>query len=301
MHCLTPLRSQLATVGRFVIAVLLSAVAAPAVYSESGVVKENLSMKSEILNETRPYSVYLPPGYTSSDRCYPVLYLLHGHGDTHTSWIQFGEVQHIADEAIRNGRATPMVIVMPNADKTHRGYVNHITDDFRYEDFFITEFIPHVESEFRIRCEKRFRAVAGNSMGGNGSLVYALRHPDLFSCACPLSAYAGPIEADDLQDHVKWLNLADKVSDEQCQAFFDKYSILKLVEQMPDSQREAVRWYIDCGDDDFLYEANSLLHIAMRKQGVPHEFRIRNGGHAWSYWRAALPDVLAFVSTRFHK
>jgi S-formylglutathione hydrolase FrmB len=62
-----------------------------------------------------------------------------------------------------------------------------------------------------------------------------------------------------------------------------------------------VRWFIDCGDDDFLYEGNSLVHIAMRKKNIPHEFRIRDGRHSWTYWRESLPVVLSFVSDAFHQ
>ena len=64
---------------------------------------------------------------------------------------------------------------------------------------------------------------------------------------------------------------------------------------------KSVRWYIDCGDDDFLYEGNSLIHIAMRKKEIPHEFRVRDGNHGWHYWRTALPEVLDFVSKKFHQ
>ena len=70
---------------------------------------------------------------------------------------------------------------------------------------------------------------------------------------------------------------------------------------MPDSLKKSVRWYIDCGDDDFLYEGNSLVHIAMRKKEIPHEFRVRDGAHNWTYWRTALPVVLEFVSMSFHQ
>jgi S-formylglutathione hydrolase FrmB len=77
--------------------------------------------------------------------------------------------------------------------------------------------------------------------------------------------------------------------------------VLSLIADMPDDQKKAVRWYIDCGDDDFLYEGNSLVHIAMRKKEIPHEFRIRDGGHSWAYWRTALPTVLGFVSDAFHQ
>jgi S-formylglutathione hydrolase FrmB len=74
-----------------------------------------------------------------------------------------------------------------------------------------------------------------------------------------------------------------------------------MINSMPDSSRRAVRWYIDCGDDDFLYEGNSLAHIAMRKREIPHEFRVRDGIHSWTYWRASLPVVLEFVSQAFHQ
>ena len=70
---------------------------------------------------------------------------------------------------------------------------------------------------------------------------------------------------------------------------------------MPDDQKKAVRWYIDCGDDDFLSEGNCLVHIAMRKKDIPHEFRTRDGAHTWTYWREALPTVLEFVSMGFHQ
>ena len=64
---------------------------------------------------------------------------------------------------------------------------------------------------------------------------------------------------------------------------------------------KSVNWYFDCGDDDFLYEGNSLVHIAMKKKEIPHEFRIRDGGHTWGYWRTSLPEVLEFVSRTFHQ
>ncbi len=63
---------------------------------------------------------------------------------------------------------------------------------------------------------------------------------------------------------------------------------LSLIDKIPDAQKKAVRWYIDCGDDDFLFEGNSLAHIALRKKEIPHEFRIRDGAHNWTYWRDAL-------------
>ncbi len=268
--------------------------------AQTGKVMDNLSMPSKILNMERKYAVYLPPDYETSERSYPVLYLLHGSGDDQTGWVQFGEILHIADKAINEGLATPMIVVMPDANTGRRGYVNDIKGEWRYEDFFFEELIPHVEKTFRIKGEKRYRAVAGLSMGGEGTFIYALHRPDMFSSACPLSAAIGPRSLEAIMEYrslkgVEGITKADK------EAYFKKYSVLSLIENMPDDQKRAVRWFIDCGDDDFLYEGNSLVHIAMRKKEIPHEFRIRNGGHSWTYWRESLPVVLEFVSMSFHQ
>src|SRR6188508_1971599 len=132
--------------------------------AQTGKVFDNLSFKSKILNMDRKYAIYLPPDYESSQRSYPVLYLLHGSGDDQTGWVQFGEAGAIADKAIREGISTPVIIVMPDANTGRRGYFNDIRGDWRYEDFFFQELIPHIEKTYRAKSEKQFRAVAGLSM-----------------------------------------------------------------------------------------------------------------------------------------
>jgi enterochelin esterase-like enzyme len=270
------------------------------VAGQTGKVFDNLSMQSKILNMERKYALYLPPDYETSERSYPVLYLLHGGGDDQTGWVQFGEVLHIADAAINSGQATPMIIVMPDANTGKRGYYNDVKGDWRYEDFFFDEFMPFIEKTYRIKPDKHYRAVAGLSMGGGGTFIYALHHPELFSSACPLSASTGPKDLTELKSGRSWQGM-EGVSDAEAEAYFKKYSVLSLIENMPDDQKKAVRWYIDCGDDDFLYEGNCLVHIAMRKKEIPHEFRIRDGIHNWVYWRASLPVVLEYVSMAFHQ
>jgi enterochelin esterase-like enzyme len=268
--------------------------------SQTGKVFDNLTMTSKILKGERKFAIYLPPDYETSQRSYPVLYLLHGGGDDQTGWVQFGEVLHIADKAINAGEATPMIIVMPDASTGRRGYFNDITGEWRYEDFFFEEFVPYIEKTYRIKGEKRYRAVAGLSMGGEGTFMYALHNPDMFSSACPLSAGTGPLSMEDVKAYLERRNIKGD-TDAEVEAFFKRQSVLYLIENMQDDQKRAVRWYIDCGDDDFLFEGNSLVHIAMRKKEIPHEFRIRDGGHTWTYWRAALPTVLSFISDAFHQ
>ncbi|MDF1575599.1 MAG: alpha/beta hydrolase-fold protein [Bacteroidales bacterium] len=280
-------------------------IAALNLYAQTGKVYDNLSMESKILDMERKYAIYLPPDYESSQRSYPVLYLLHGAGDDQSGWVQFGEVLLIADKAILEGSATPMIIVMPDASAGQRGYFNDPKNEWRYEDFFFEEFLPYVEKTYRIKGEKRFRAISGLSMGGGGTFMYALHRPDLFSSACPLSASCGPLSMEDMKQQAQRRGWKD-MSDKQLEAWYKGHSVLELIhavdtEALQENRQNQVRWYIDCGDDDFLFEGNSLAHVAIRKKEIPHEFRIRDGGHTWTYWRESLPEVLAFISAAFHQ
>ena len=279
---------------------IIQLITVPGMNAMHGKVYDMLTMDSDILNMERKYAIYLPPDYDHSQRSYPVLYLLHGGGDDHTGWVQFGDVMQIADKAIIEGNATPMIIVMPDANAGKRGYFNDPTNEWRYEDFFFEEFLPFVEKTYRIKGEKRYRAVAGLSMGGGGTFMYALHHPELFSSACPLSASCGPLSLEETEARLERRGHT-KGSKEQIEAWYNQHSAPELVRNMPEEQKKMVRWYIDCGDDDFLYEGNSLVHIAMRKQEIPHEFRVRDGAHNWTYWRESLPEVLSFVSDAFHQ
>jgi len=266
-------------------------------FAQSGKVYDKLSMTSKILKMERNYAIYLPPDYETSERSYPILYLLHGATDDQTGWVQFGEVLHITDAAIKAGTATPMIIVMPDADTGRMGYFN--AGEWKYEDFFFQEFMPHVEQKYRIKSEKRYRAVAGLSMGGGGSFMYALHHPELFSSACPLSAYVGPLTMEELEDRMDWYK--EKYSKAELKEYFKQHNVLELLQTVSVKDVKSVRWFIDCGDDDFLYEGNSLVHIAMKKKEIPHEYRVRDGKHNWTYWRESLPTVLEFVSDAFHQ
>lgn len=269
--------------------------------AQYGKVMDDLSLPSKILKGERKFAVYLPPNYDSSSRSYPVLYLLHGYTDDHTGWIQFGEVLHIADRAILSGESTAMIIVMPDADTGGAGYTNALSGKWNYEDFFFEEFMPHIEERFRIKKDKRFRAIAGLSMGGGGSFIYALRRLDLFSSAAPLSASLGPQSLEEMKDFTYLGYTSSNHNQKDFERYSNRNNPLQLVENMEAKDLNSVRWYIDCGDVDFLYKSNSLMHIKMRGKNVKHEFRIRDGVHSWSYWRASLPKVLEFISDHFHQ
>ena len=252
------------------------------------------------------YSIYLPADYETSNRRYPVLYLLHGYTDDETGWTQFGEAHLIADRTVQSGESAPMIIVMPDGGVTW--YINTYDGKVKYEDYFIKELIPHIDLTYRTRPTKQYRAVAGLSMGGYGTMIMATKHSDMFSSAAPLSA--GILTDDEIvngNDDL-WKNVLgglygkkDLTGKSRLTDHYQKNSIVKIVETANADDLKKVRYYIDCGDKDFLIKGNMALHSAMIDKKIPHEFRVREGVHNWTYWRTALPEVLKFVSESFHQ
>lgn len=259
---------------------------------------ESLKFDSKKLGKEVAYSIYLPSDYNSSQRKYPVLYLLHGYTDDETMWLQSGEVKEVADQAINSGYAAQMIIVMPNAWDTW--YVNQYDGKAPYEDMFFEELIPYIEKTYRARSKKEFRAIAGLSMGGYGSFLYSLHHPDYFAACAPLSAAVFD-DATMMKRQESWYKeLFGRLYGPGLD-HWHKNSVMQLLAEWDSNNLPRTRYYIDCGDDDTLLEGNFQIHKIMQEKGIKHEFRVRDGGHSWLYWRTALPEVLHFVSTSFRR
>jgi S-formylglutathione hydrolase FrmB len=215
-------------------------------FAQRGKVIESVVFESELLSYPVKYSVYLPPDYDASERSYPVLYLLHGYSDDETGWIQFGEANRIADETIKNGEASPCIIVMPDGKVTW--YINSYDGEDPWEDMFVKEFIPFIEDKYRVRSKKEFRAIAGLSMGGNGALLLSMRHPDLFSSCVAMSAGTFTDEeilTNDAYDRY-FGNIYGPKSDDEVSDYWKKYSPLHLVEDVDAEKLKSIRFYIDC-------------------------------------------------------
>lgn len=290
---------------KFISILLISMFYCNAMIAQS-TVSENKHFKSTILNgEEVQYSIYLPESYGTSDRAYPVLYLLHGYSDNHTSWVQKGQVKAIADKAIANGQSDEMIIVMPNGKVTW--YINNANGKDSYEDMFFQELIPHIESTYRAVKNKESRAIAGLSMGGHGSLIYTLRHPDTFVACCPLSAAVCTDEEirnmSEDQYNTWFKNVYGTASDpkERPAPAYEQYNTFKLIKNMSDADKRKVKIYVSCGDDDFLFRGNAALWVALREANIPSEFRVLDGGHSWSFWRKGLESILPTISNHFHR
>ncbi len=270
-----------------------------------GKVLEGLTLESKILGKEVRYSVYLPFDYERSSRSYPVVYLLHGYTDNDTGWIQFGEVHLKADKAIARGEIPPMIIIMPDGGVSW--YINNYDQSVAYEDFFFQELIPEVESKFRIRQEKRYRGVSGLSMGGFGALVYSLKHPDKFAACAAFSAALYTREQVIEMSEQRWKNTESVVygpgleGEERITDHLLANNPFHLVKNRPAKKTSSVRYYIDCGDDDALSVANNTFHNLLLNKKIPHEYRVRDGSHAWPYWRSGIIDGLKFIGESFHQ
>ena len=255
---------------------------------------------SHILKCDRAFNVYLPHNYNVDvDKSYPVLYLLHGYSDDHQQWARRGHVREVMNNLVRSGQVEEMIVVMPMAGiakgekDSYHGYFN--VPNWKYEDFFFQEFIPEVEKRYRIKTDKQHRAIAGLSMGGGGCTSYAQRHPDMFCAVYAMSALMDNLStmpAKSGNQAKRWAML-NSAAENSCVAYVKDASEQTLEEL------KTVKWFVDCGDEDYLLELSLAFVDAMKKRGVPFEFRVRDGVHDWEYWHSALYICLPFVNDCF--
>ena len=169
------------------------------VFSQTGkIISETVhgkSLEKTVTNENpdRNVSVYLPPGYEkSNEKRYPVIYLLHGIGDTNQTWLRawskkndgYGTIPDIMDKGISDGKFGEMIVVMPDEKTNWFGsfYVNS-TATGNWEDFTSKELVEFIDKKYRTLANAENRGIAGHSMGGFGAITLAMKHPDIFSAA----------------------------------------------------------------------------------------------------------------------
>ena len=286
---------------KFVALALVLLLALASASGRSRIVTDTLS--SSILDKDVPFNVYLPDGFDKGAQQYPVVYLLHGLYGTHEDWKKTGNMKAVADLLIASGEAVPMVIIMPCAGDSD---VHHVQNGYfnmpgcRYEDFFFEELMPSVEARYRCISDKGHRAIMGLSMGGGGSTVYCQRHPDKFSSCYAISAWLDndrdQVSGTEEKDKEDKLYIVAKSVVDHSALDFVKNADAQTLEDL-----RTVKWFFDCGDDDFLLDLSVKLHQLMNSKEVHSELRVRDGGHTWEYWHTALYQSLPFASRNFSK
>ena len=267
-----------------------------------GTVYRSLDFKSELVDNRIKYSIYLPPYYHTSNDSFPVLYLLHGYGGSETSWIDRCNIHRIIDSLILTQDILPMIIVMPDGKRSY--YINDYQHKFPYEDIFIKELVPYIDSTYKSLPFKNCRFIAGLSMGGYGAIVLSIKHHDMFGACIALSAAVRTDEMIINEDSSKYSSkFSDLFGGElQDSARINEYwksnSPFYLLNDSISGKLKNTCWYINCGMNDFLIHGNESLHTAFLKLGILHEYHVRVGSHNWEYWKTGIIEGIKLTGKK---
>jgi enterochelin esterase-like enzyme len=220
---------------------------------------EMIEYDSKTVGTKRKMLVYTPPGY-SSDRKYPVLYLLHGIGGDETEWNRFATPDVLLDNLLADGKAVPMIIVMPNGraqtNDRAEGNVFASTPAFaKFEQDLLHDVIPAIESRYSVRADREHRALAGLSMGGGQSLNFGLGHLDVFA----------------------WIGGFSSAPNTKPPA--------ELVPDPEEATRQLRLLYLSCGNKDGLINISQRLHAYLKDKNVPHVWHVDSNAHDPTHWR----------------
>jgi S-formylglutathione hydrolase FrmB len=265
------------------------------------------ALKSAVLHRLVRYCVYLPSGYDAGaeehpPQRYPVLYFLHGLGDNEQTLFNSGGWT-LLDDLRRQHKIGDFLIVAPEGRRSF--YINSADASVRYSDFFLQEFMPHIELKFRIRPGRAARAISGISMGGYGALRLAFAHPELFSA---VSAQSAALITQSPQE----LDAASRAGSPLAgvlSAVFGKpidvqhwndNSPFALAKKNAASLRK-VAIYFNCGqEDNYGFERGAAtLHSELQRDGVAHEYRPYPGDHSLTYFFSHFAEVMEFHSREF--
>lgn len=234
-----------------------------------GVVSE-IEYWSSALGVKRRAHVYTPPGYFKSSARYPVLYLVHGAGDSDDSWTSTGHAHYILDNLIAAGKAKPMIIVMPFGHTPERAGAAPMLANTDFGNDLLQELVPRVDAMFRTQAAPRARAMAGLSMGGAHTLQFGLTRPDRFR-------YVGIFS----------MGLGVGGDQESVRRYEEAHAAM-----LKRSAKEMQLVYYAMGKDDFLYGTVAPTRAMLDRQGIRHVYNETAGGHTWINWRRYLEDFL---------
>jgi enterochelin esterase family protein len=238
--------------------------------------------QSKIVGIESEYYVYTPPGFDpKAEKKYPVLYLLHGYSDEPSAWTAMGKANVILDNLIAQGKARPMIVVMPWG----YGDMRMITSGWaawrdprlvgqnfaRFSDALFQEVMPRVQQEYPLSGRREDHAIAGLSMGGAETLLVGLNHTDDF-------AYVGAFSAGGLGDH-NFAALFPAITPQSAAAIGGRLRLL----------------WISCGTEDGLFQPNQKLIAWLKEQGIRPKAIQTPGRHVWMVWRDNLSNFLPLL------
>ena len=265
------------------------------------------ALNSKILKQVVHYCLYLPASYDAGatqhpPTRYPVLYFLHGLGDNERTLFNSGGWT-LLDDLRKQHKMGDFLIVSPEGRRSF--YINSADGAVRYNDFFLQEFLPHIEGAYRIRAGRAAHAISGISMGGYGALRFAFAHPDLFSAVSAQSAVL-------ITESPKEIDLAARTGAPLAGVLgavfgnpidvphWNGNSPFLLAKRNAAALRK-LAVYFNCGqDDNYGFEKGAAaLHEELQKESVKHEYHPYPGDHSFSYFLSHFEEVMEFHSRAF--
>jgi S-formylglutathione hydrolase FrmB len=223
-------------------------------------------------------------------RRYPVLYLLHGLGGHYSDWTTNTNTADYAQKY-------RMIVITPEGNDSWYTDSATVAAD-KYESYFLKELIPDVQRRYRTIETRHGRAVAGLSMGGYGALKFGLKSPGTFIFAGSMSAVASWSDAD-LKNPASIRDSLQPVFGPAGSETRKANDLFEIVREINASRVASLPYlYLDCGTEDFMFNANEKFAALLREKKIPHEYRELPGNHSWAYWDQQVPEVLK-VAAKF--
>ena len=226
--------------------------------------------ESKSIGVLRSFYVYTPAGYEKGKGKYPVLYLLHGSGDTENGWVVIGRANVILDNLIAAHKAVPMIVVMPFGHPQSAVGLGlpapASTDRALFTKDLLDDIMPIAESEYRIDARPETRAIAGLSMGGGQSLNIGFTHLDRFR-------WIGVFSMGLMENAEPEKTFAEEFADPAA------------------TNRKIKLFWIGCGKADSLYPAAERLDAVLKQHTIEHVFAPSEGAHTWRNWRTYLSQM----------
>ena len=245
---------------------------------------DTLEISSRYIASPAKATVLIPDSKTPGAK-FPTVYVLHGYGGDYKSWSQI-TVPNMGELADQYG----MIFVMPDGRDSWY-WDSPVDPGMQMESFFVKELVPTVDATYPTIADRSQRAITGLSMGGQGSLYLATRHPDIFGNAGSMS---GGVDIRPFPKSWKMANWLGSYEDNK--DLWEKTAVINMVPQMKDAN---INITFDCGVDDFFADVNNNLHQTMVAAGVPHDYTSRPGNHSHAYWRNSFLYHLLFFNQNF--
>lgn len=253
--------------------------------STRAAVVDTVWVESPAMKQSFRCVVIIPETSSKEPVRYPVTYLLHGYSGWYSNWlIRVPALKEYADQF-------KMIIVCPEG-KNNWYMDSPVNDSIRWETYVGQEIPAYIDAHYPTIANRNFRAITGLSMGGHGGLYLGLRQAATFG-AC--GSMSGGV---DLRPFKKNWELSKLLGDStQYAKNWEDHSVINLIDHYP---ADTVAMIIDCGKDDFFFEANEALHRKLMSLKIPHDYITRPGKHDWNYWTNAIAYQLLFFHRYFN-